>query len=231
MSRAVRSSPTRRCRTAMSIASRDESSPLTARRGCGPSRDVTRDCTSVMSGRRPSRVTVTHVPDMGTGCLEMNRPLASATSTMPSSQRSKQPISSTGPNRFFTARSSRSREPRSPSKCSTTSTMCSRARGPAIEPSFVTWPTRRVGRCRDFATLTSAAVTARTWVTPPAAPSTSPLAIVWIESITSRSGSTASMWLSTAARSVSAARYRWSSRAPVRSARSRTWAADSSPDT
>ncbi len=102
-------------------------------------------CTSASSGRRPSIVTVTHVPATGWSCRETNRPVGSGTSTMPSSTRSKQPISSTGPKRFLTARSRRSRVLRSPSNCSTTSTRCSSTRGPATEPSLVTWPTRRVG--------------------------------------------------------------------------------------
>ena len=55
--------------------------------------------------------------------------------------------------------------------------------------------------------------------------------MVWIESTTSRLGRTSSMWVSTAPRSVSAARNSSSCTPPVRSARSRTWEADSSPVT
>ena len=84
---------------------------------------------------------------------------------------------------------------------------------------------------RSLATRIRAAATSRTWLTLPGEPSTSALAMVCTESTTSRSGLTASTWPSTAARSVSAARKRSSRRAPMRSARSRTWAADSSPVT
>src|SRR5918996_540653 len=56
---------------------------------------------------------------------------------------------------------------------------------------------------------------------PPGAPSISGEATVCTESRISRDGFTASKWPSTVARSVSAARYRWSSMALIRSARSR----------
>ncbi len=102
-------------------------------------------------------------------------------------------------------------------------------RGPATEPSLVTWPTRMVDIPRCLATAMRAAATSRTWVTPPGTPSTSPAAIVCTESMISSRGDTASTWLMTASRSVSAARYRLSWMAPSRSARSRTCAADSSP--
>ena len=92
------------------------------------------------------------------------------TALMPSPERSKQPTSSTGPKRFFTARTIRSRVARSPSNCSTTSTRCSSTRGPAMPPSLVTWPTSTVAIPRLLACRTSAAVTSLTWVTPPGTP-------------------------------------------------------------
>ena len=61
---------------------------------------------------------------------DRNRPLGSVSPTMPMSDRSKQPTSSVGPYRFLTARTRRSRECRSPSNCTTTSTRCSSTRGP-----------------------------------------------------------------------------------------------------
>src|SRR4029077_9003171 len=94
--------------------------------------------------RRPASVPVTQVPAAGRRCGERNRPLGSASPIRPYSPRSKQPTSSVGPNLFFTARTMRSCECRSPSKCSTTSTRCSSVRGPATEPSLVTCPTRIV---------------------------------------------------------------------------------------
>ena len=104
-------------------------------------------------------------------------------------------------------------------------------RGPAIEPSFVTWPTMRTAMPRSFATRMRADATSRTWVTPPAAPSTADDETVWTESRTSSSGRTSSTWPSTADRSVSAARNSFGASALIRSARNRIWAADSSPDT
>ncbi len=59
---------------------------------------------------------------------------------------------------------------------------------------------------RVLATRISAAATSLTWVTPPGTPSTPEAPMVWMESTTSSVGRTASMWLSTAPRSVSAAR-------------------------
>ena len=151
---------------------------------------------------------------------------------MPSSSRSKQPTSSAGPYRFFTARTSRSRECRSPSNCSTTSTRCSSMRGPAIEPSLVTWPTSSVAMPRALATWMSASATSRTWVTPPGAPSTSAL--------DDRLHRVDDQQRRAPPRRRGRARRRGRSRrrgtaprssAPIRSARSRTWAADSSPVT
>ena len=80
----------------------------------------------------------THVPGTGWWWRETKRPEGSTTALMPSLDRSKHPTSSTGPKRFFRARTMRSRVDRSPSKCSTTSTMCSSTRGPAMPPSLVT---------------------------------------------------------------------------------------------
>ena len=59
---------------------------------------------------------------------------------------------------------------------------------------------------RDLATWMREAATSRTWETLPAEPSTSALLIVWTESTTTSSGSSASIWPSTVARSVSLAR-------------------------
>ena len=107
---------------------------------------------------------------------------------MPPSCISKQPTSSAAPNRFFSPRTRRSDECLSPSKCSTTSTRCSSTRGPATWPSLVTWPTSTVAMPRSLATATSAAVTARTWVTPPGTPSVPGAEMVCTESSTSRPG-------------------------------------------
>ena len=132
--------------------------------------------------------------------------MGSVIATMPSAERSKQPTSSTGPKRFFIARTIRSREVRSPSKCRTTSTRCSSTRGPAMVPSLVTWPMITSVMLRSLAIRISAAETSLTWVTPPGTPSTSLALIVCTESTTSSVGLTSSTWPSTAPRSVSAAR-------------------------
>ena len=135
----------------MIIASRDASRPLDVRRGDGSVEGATSACTSATSGRRPSRVTVTHVPGTAWSRVDRNSPLGSARPVMPASDRSKQPTSSVGPKRFLTARTRRSRECRSPSNWMTTSTRCSSTRGPAIEPSLVTCPTRRTAMPRALA--------------------------------------------------------------------------------
>ena len=151
-------------------------------------------------------VTATQVPATRPWWCSTNSPVGSATAVMPSAARSKQPTSSIGPKRFLIARTIRNRELRSPSKWSTTSTRCSSTRGPAIEPSFVTWPTITVVMLRVLATRIRAAATSLTWVTPPGTPSMPEAPIVWIESTTSSVGRVSSMWVSTAPRSVSAAR-------------------------
>ena len=176
-------------------------------------------------------VTATQVPATSWEWCSMKSPVGSLTAEMPSEDRSKQPTSSTGPKRFFMARSMRKRELRSPSKLRTTSTRCSSTRGPAIEPSLVTWPTMTVVMLRVLATRIRAAATSLTWVTPPGTPSMPDAPIVWMESTTNSVGRTSSMCVRTAPRSVSAARNSSSCTPPVRSARIRTWAADSSPVT
>jgi hypothetical protein len=64
--------------------------------------------------------------------------------------------SPTRPNRFFSALSSRSGVPASPSRYSTTSTMCIRVWGPAREPSLVTWEMRNTAVLVSLATRSSA---------------------------------------------------------------------------
>src|SRR5699024_5072832 len=103
--------------------------------------------------------------------------------------------------------------------------------GPATEPSLVTCPTSTTGSPRSLAKATSAAVTERTWVTPPGDPSACAEDIVCTESTMSIPGSTSSTCVNSAPRSLSAARYVSSATLPVRSARNRTCPADSSPVT
>ena len=85
-------------RTARTIATRDAVEAVAcARRGDGGCCGAMSACTSATSGRRPSRVTVTQVPATLRSRLERNSPLGSASPTMPTSDRSKQPTSSVGP--------------------------------------------------------------------------------------------------------------------------------------
>ena len=172
--------------TAVIIAARDESMPLTARRGEPLAGEPISACTSPINGRLPSSVTVTAVPDTGLGRWSRKSPDGSATHSIPLSCNRKQPTSSAAPKRFFTPRTIRSADVRSPSKCSTTSTRCSSERGPAMAPSFVTWPTRSIATPDVLAAMVSAVVTARTWVTPPVTPSASVVDMVCTESITTR---------------------------------------------
>ena len=101
-------------------------------------------------------------------------------------------------------------------------------RGPAMDPSLVTWPTMMTGSPRSFATRMRVEATSRTWLGCPAIPSESDDDTVCTESTISSSGRTSSTCPRIVARSVSAAMNSSSCRAPVRSARRRTWAVDSS---
>ena len=73
--------------------------------------------------------------------------------------------------------------------------------------------------------------TSRTCPTEPGAPVSSGACSVWTESITQTSGRSTAIVASTVSRSVSARTGTSSAPAPRRAARSRIWAADSSPDT
>src|SRR5438034_5319936 len=150
---------------------------------------------------------------------------------MPSSPMAKTPISSAEPKRFLVARSKRSSWRRSPSRYSTVSTICSRTLGPAIEPSFVTCPTRKTGTLISLASRMSLAADSRTWVTLPALPSNPASVTVWIESMIASSGASPRIASQMASRSFSARSRMPGSRALRRSARIRTCWPDSSPET
>ena len=222
----------RPCRysTATSIAMRFVSTPLTARRGVGSTEFVTSACTSIGSERCPSSVNVTQVPSTGVSASDRNNPEGSATSATPSPLISKQPTSSVGPNRFFTARSMRRAVWASPSNWQTTSTRCSSVRGPAIDPSLVTCPTSSTGTSRLLAVSIKALATSRTCVEPPEMPSTSWETMVCAESTMASAGRSRSISPSTVARSVVEASSRFGVTASMRAARMRTCAWDSSPD-
>ena len=84
---------------------------------------------------------------------------------------------------------------------------------------------------RALASRVIRSATSRTWPTEPAAPVRSAACSVWTESITHTSGRSASSVASTVSRSVSASVGTSSAAPGSRSARSRIWPADSSPET
>ena len=178
----------------------------------------------------PSTMNVTHVPAGVSSESLTNRLLGSETSSIPSPLISKQPTSSVGPKRFFRLRRRRSAVWLSPSNWHTTSTRCSRVRGPAIEPSLVTCPTRSMGISSVFAHSITEAATSRTWVFPPRMPSVSALDIVWTESTIASAGFSCSMRAITVPRSVVEARRRLPTTVPMRRARMRICPRDSSPE-
>src|SRR5215831_1651616 len=79
--------------------------------------------------------------------------------------------------------------------------MCSSTRGPAIAPSFVTWPIRNVGTPDALATRSSRAAASRTWLTLPGAASTPGSCIVWMESTMATAGASPASVADPAARS------------------------------
>ena len=151
------------------------------------------------------------------------------TSTRPPWRISKTPTSLVAPKRFLRARSVRKVRSRSPSKWSTQSTRCSSARGPARDPSLVTWPIRIRVTSSRFAVSSSAEVASRIAPTLPGA--ASGIASVWTESITQAAGRSDSRAESTDSSEGSASIGTDSAASPSRSARRRTCAADSSPET
>ena len=139
------------------------------------------------------------------------------------------PSSFTEPKRFFTARKRRYSCCRSPSKYSTTSTMCSSIRGPAMAPSLVTCPTRKIAVPLSLARRMSRLVHSRIWLTLPGAEAISGRYMVWMESITATSGCSWLSFSSTPSRAFSASTYRLGTSTPSRLARSLSCLADSSP--
>ncbi|MFN5780375.1 MAG: DNA repair protein RadA, partial [Novosphingobium sp.] len=134
--------PQRASSTASSMASRPLSHPTTARRGVAPLASRTISAwISTRTGRVPSIAGKTALPGTGFSRPERNSIEGLPTSSRPAPAMAKTPISSTGPKRFLRLRRIRYWWLRSPSKLITTSTICSSTRGPAIEPSLVTWPT------------------------------------------------------------------------------------------
>ena len=117
--------------------------PLAVRRGVPTGPGATSAWTSTSSGRLPSSVGATTLPGRARAVV-----LARGT---PAPDRRPREAAARPSRRRRPRRSSRSgsstrgggaaRAYRSPSRASTASTRCSSVFGPAIEPSFVTWPT------------------------------------------------------------------------------------------
>ena len=104
--------------------------------------------------------------------------------TSPCGPISKIPTSLVAPKRFLKPRKILSCLLASPSKYSTTSTICSNMRGPAIEPSLVMWPMMKIEIPRALASRISSNVISRTCVIEPGAEGALSLKSVWMLSMT-----------------------------------------------
>ena len=119
----------------------------------------------------------------------------------------------------------------SPSMWSTTSTMCSNTRGPAISPPLVTWPLSIMAVSPALVHSISLRVHPLICARLPASELTLSSHTVCIESTTASAGRCWSRASSTSSSPVAGRRYRSSPDIPRRSARIFTWTADSSPET
>ena len=124
--------PQRDSKTANTMDNRLLSHPTTLRRGDANDDGATKAWTSTNNGRDPSIPAKTTDPGVCTSRSAKNNSDGFVTCANPAPVISNTPISSDGPNRFFTARKIRNWCPRSPSKYNTVSTICSTTRGPAI---------------------------------------------------------------------------------------------------
>ena len=132
----------------MIMARRCWSILLASRRGVPYAASPTSAWTSTNTGREPTIDATTHDPGASLRRERKNRADGLAISSSPVERIAKTQISSIDPKRFLYARKMRTSPLASPSKYNTVSTRCSTMRGPAIEPSFVTWPTMNVALCR-----------------------------------------------------------------------------------
>ena len=154
----------------------------------------------------------------------------SGTGRRPSSRISKMPTSPAGPKRCLTEVRTRRAWCRSPSKESTVSTRCSTARGPAMSPSLVTWPTSRSGTPLDLAMRVRRSTQVRTWARLPAGWPSSGSETDCNESTTTSAGRCRSTAASIASTSGPSMARRFRGTGPMREARPRTWARDSSAE-
>ena len=110
------------------------------------------------------------------------------------------------------------------------STRCSTARGPARSPSLVTWPTRSSGAPVDLAMRVRRSTQVRTWARLPAGWPSSGSETDWSESTTTSAGRCRSTAASIASTSGPSMARRFRGTRPMREARPRTWASDSSAE-
>ena len=110
------------------------------------------------------------------------------------------------------------------------STRCSTARGPARSPSLVTWPTRSSGAPLDFAMRVRRSTQVRTWARLPAGWPSSGSETDCSESTTTSAGRWRSTAASIASTSGPSSARRCRGTRPIRDARPRTCASDSSAE-
>ena len=188
-------------------------------------------CTSSMNGREPCTVTVGAEDTSAVRMRSpMNRALGEGTGHSPSSRISNTPTSSTEPYRFLCPRSTRTARSASPSMYSTTSTMCSSTRGPAMSPLLVTCPMMNTGMPAVFAACSSAVAHSRTCDVDPGEPVASSRNTVWIESTTSAAGRSRTTAAKIASSRVAEYTITPSAWTPKRSAREASCSTLSSPD-
>ena len=172
---------------------------------------------------------MTHDPATCASCCERNSADGLLTPFSPRSVIAKTPSSFTAPKRFLNARIKRNDECVSPSKYRTVSTMCSSTRGPASEPSLVTWPTRISVIPACFAIRVSCAAHSRTCDTDPGADCNCSEYTVWIESTTTTAGLSSSTVAMIRSSEISASSRTPPASSPSRRARNAICGADSSP--
>ena len=171
-------------RTAHNIESLDISQPTIVLLGEASVDGVTKAWTSTRIGLVPSKPAKIEVPDIFFCLSDKNKAEGFLISFSPSLNISKTPISFVGPNLFFILLKILYWRLLSPSKYKTVSTICSKTRGPAIEPSLVTCPIKIRIEFVFFAAIINSFVLALTWDTVPGELSNWGKYIVWIESIT-----------------------------------------------
>ena len=156
--------------------------------------------------------------------------LGSVTATSPFAVISKIPSSSTEPKRFLYARKNLISS-LFLSKEITVSTMCSRALGPAMFPSFVTWHVMIRTESCSLTQPTSSFVQYLSWFTVPGIIPPSIEYTVWIESIITSRGFNSFKASRISSRRIVGIIWIFVQSTPRRFARALIWLEDSSPET